>query len=246
MDTTAALRSIGTDARSLLASAQTRWDRPVPHCTGWDAAELTRHTGHLFFWVTTIVTSGEAVRRRSLEAPPVDPGELPAWFSSQLEQLELVLGDADPDAATWTFSTVNDHRVGWWHRRLAAEVAVHRWDAEHAVEATDGAPRPEAIDAEVATAGIGEFVEEFLPALLDHSAPDGPTGTLHLHATDGPTEWWIDLDHRLARPEHTKADTAIRGTRSDLFLWLLNRTPPEKLDVFGAREVLEAWSHLRF
>ena len=39
------------------------------------------------------------------------------------------------------------------------------------------------------------FVIDFLPGLLTQVGIDTLSGTLHLHATHGPTEWWIDLDH---------------------------------------------------
>jgi hypothetical protein len=72
-------------------------------------------------------------------------------------------------------------------------------------------------------------------------------GTLHLHATDGPTEWWTDLDAPApAVPGHLKADTAVRGTRSDLLLWLNNRGAADRLDVFGPREIVDHWTQLEF
>ena len=75
---------------------------------------------------------------------------------------------------------------------------------------------------------------EFLPGLLAPEDLEGITGTLHLHAVDGPTEWWIDLDDGgKAVAKHAKADTAIRGTRSDLLLWLNNRGRLETLKVLG-------------
>ena len=86
--------------------------------------------------------------------------------------------------------------TGVWpggNRRLAVELAIHRWDAEQAA-AADGAPPPSALDGDVAAAGIEEFMIEFLPRLLAPETTRQLSGTLHLHATDGQTEWWIDLD----------------------------------------------------
>jgi hypothetical protein len=124
-------------------------------------------------------------------------------------------------------------------------VAIHRFDIEHAAAGEDGPP-PTPVDGDVAAAGIEEFVIEFLPGLLTQVGIDTLSGTLHLHATDGPTEWWIDLNHDgSARREHAKADTALRGIRSDLLLWLTNRQPSEALNVLGERAVLERWGQLR-
>lgn len=249
------------DARALLVAAQTRWDRPVPHCPDWDAAGLVRHMGSIFAWIAAIVITGERVNRRTLEpAPPEDPDGLPAWYLAALAQALQVLGSADPESATWTFSSVGDQRAGWWCRRLAVEVAVHRWDAEHAVTDEDqGGAAPQSIDGDVAAAGIEEFVVEFLPGLLAQEDLEGFTGSLHLAAIDGSTEWRIDLDddgkviptHAGAGTEAgaeagTEAGTTIRGTRSDLLLWLNNRGPLETLEVSGNQKILDRWGQLSF
>ena len=87
---------------------------------------------------------------------------------------------------------------------------------------------------------------EFLPALLSQAAIEELSGTLHLHATDGTSEWWIDLGAAgPAVPGHAKADTAVRGTRSDLLLWLTNRSSPDTLDAAGQQEILDRWRRLR-
>ena len=78
---------------------------------------------------------------------------------------------------------------------------------------------PDPLDGEVARAGIEEFVVEFLPGLLAQEGVEGLGGTLHLFATDGPAEWWIDLDTTGSTiPGRENADTAVRGSRSDLSL----------------------------
>jgi uncharacterized protein (TIGR03083 family) len=249
MGTTDLLKGADQDARALLLAAEIQWDRPVPHCPDWDAAGLVRHMGSILYWQAAIVTTGERVNRRTLEpAPPENPDDLPEWYLGGLSQALEVFGSADPDAATWTFSRLGDERAGWWFRRLPVEVAIHRWDAEHAVTYGDqeGAS-PQPIDGEVAAAGIEEFLIEFLPGLLAGEDVDGITGTLHLHAVDGPTEWWIDLDDGgKAVAEHKKADTAIRGTRSDLLLWLNNRGPLETLEISGDQKILDRWGQLTF
>jgi hypothetical protein len=105
-------------------------------------------------------------------------------------------------------------------------VAIHRWDAEDAV-AADGGPPPRPLDGDVAAAGVEEFITEFLPGLLSQEAVEGLGGTLHLQAEDQSMDWWIDLNNgATSAREHAKADTAIRGTRSELLLWLTNRCPP--------------------
>jgi hypothetical protein len=124
-------------------------------------------------------------------------------------------------------------------------VAIHRWDAQDAA-AAGGGPSPGPLDGDVAAAGIEEFMVEFLPGMLAREASGELAGTLHLHATDGPAEWWIDLQAGTpAVPGHLRADTALRGTRSDLLLWLTNRRPADVLDVFGRTELAVSWTRLR-
>jgi hypothetical protein len=195
--------------------------------------------------MSAVVESNQRLSRRALDPTPEHSADLAGWYLAALGRTLDVLGSAHPDSETWTFSSIGDNRVGWWCRRLAVEVAIHRFDIEHAAAREDGPP-PTAIDGDVAAAGIEEFVIEFLPGLLNQVGIDTLSGTLHLHATDGPTEWWIDLNHEgLARREHAAADTALRGIRSDLLLWLTNRQAPEVLKVIGEQAVIERWIQFR-
>jgi len=245
METGALLEKSAADARTLLAAAKSGWERPVPHCPGWNAAGLVRHTGEILVWMAAVVTSRERVSRRALDPAPDDVADLPFWYDAALERTLEVLGSADPQSRAWTFASSDDRRVAWWIRRLAVEVAIHRWDAEDAV-AADGGPPPRSLDAEVAAAGVEEFITEFLPGLLSQEAVEGLSGTLHLHADDQPMDWWIDLnDGGASVHEHAKADTAIRGTCSELLLWLTNRCPSDTLYVYGRRENLDLWAQLR-
>jgi uncharacterized protein (TIGR03083 family) len=245
MEAAVQLQTAAEDARSLLAAARTGWGRPVRQCPGWDAADLVRHMGGILVWMAAVVTSGERVSRRALDPSPQDPAELPRWYLASLDRALAVLGSADPASGTWTFSITGDRRVAWWDRRLAVEVAIHRWDAQDAV-AAGGGPSPVPLDGDVAAAGIEEFLIEFLPGLLAQEPPGELSGTLHLHATDGPAEWWVDLEAAgRAVSGHIKADTAIRGTRSDLLLWLTNRRSADSLEVLGRQELPGSWKRLR-
>ena len=241
------LGTTAADGSSLLAAAASGWSRPVPHCPGWDAADLVRHMGGILAWMAAIVASRERVSRRSLDPPPGSLADLPAWYSANLRRTIGILTDTDPGARTWTFSSRGELSAGWWRHRLAVEMAIHRWDAQHAA-AIAGALPPQPLEGTIAAAGVEEFLTEFLPGLLAQDTAGGLGGTLHLHATDGGSEWWIDLDARAgaeAIPRHAKADTAIRGTRSSLLLWLTNRESPASLEIFGRAEVAQRWNQLR-
>jgi uncharacterized protein (TIGR03083 family) len=245
MEPSSLLSVAGDDGRALVVAAETDWGRRVPHCPAWDAAGLVGHTGGILQWMAAVVTSGERVSRRTLPPPPEEPGDLSAWYRKRLEETLAVLGSADLDAETWTFSTIGNRRVAWWHRRVAVEVAIHRWDIQHAVALDGGAP-PRPLDGLVASTGVEEFVSEFLPGLLAQDGAEGLGGTLHLHATDGSVDWWIDLDAAgSVLPWGVTADMVVAGTRSDLLLWLTNRGPLGTLEVAGNRTVADRWDRLQ-
>ena len=245
------LASAAEDGRGLLAAATVDWDRRIPDCPAWNAADLAGHMGSILAWMATIVTTGRAVARADREPPPADRSTLAAWFEGHLARTLAIMGQADPDAPAWTFSSRGDHRVGWWHRRLAVEIAIHRWDVQYATAAGTGVP-PRGLDELVAAAGIGEFLTEFLPAMLEAADPhvcEGLRGTLQLDPSDQDSEpgpWRFDLDTRaLATPDHFHADTVIRGSCSDLLLWLTNRHPSASLGILGGADLVTAWIELR-
>jgi uncharacterized protein (TIGR03083 family) len=214
-------------------------DAPIAHCPGWDVARLLRHTGKVLERTTIVVAEG-------LDAPP-DPErfgtfpEGPAAFDRFREVLAGAvdaLGSADPAGSSWNF-TGEDTTNGFWRRRMANEVAVHRWDAEQAA----GTARP--VDTDRAVDGIDELATVMLPFSAAFKNPE-LDGSVHLHCTDADGEWLLVF--RGGRPtttrEHAKGDLAVRGPASSVFLWCWNRLPvgAEGLESFGDDALLEGWA----
>lgn len=245
VDTTELLNSTRRDATTLVDAAGTDWERAVRQCPEWNAADLVRHTGNILEWMGAIIASRQRVNRRSLEPAPEPLAELSAWYLSALDRLLSLLEAVDPETETWTFSSTGDQRVAWWIRRLAVEVAIHRWDAEHALTLDEG-PIPRPLDKDVSIAGIEEFVVEFLPGLLSQDHVVGLSGILHLEPTDGGVPWSIELDAGGSITDNsTQVGTSLRATNSDLLLWLTNRRSAESLETSGDNKVLNAWPQLR-
>ncbi len=93
-----------------------------------------------------------------------------------------------PTRPAWTFVPAgpNAGTAGFWTRRQAHELTVHRYDAQLAAGTT--AP----VDADLAADGI----DELLVVMLPFAASDRLTGageTIHVHCTDRPGEWVVRL-----------------------------------------------------
>lgn len=234
---------VAVDGAALIAAAELKWARPVPDCPDWDAAGLVRHTGGILAWMATILETGERASFRSLPPAPTENAELSVWFRRTLQRTLAAMRGSDPGSSVWTFSTLGDHRVAWWRRRLSVEMAIHRWDAEYAA-AVEGGPRPEPLDRRTALAGIEEFVTEFLPGMTAQPTDDHPGGILHLHLVDASADRWLDLDDRGREADALpQVDATVRGTASDVLLWLTNRRAEAVVE--GDRALLDAWTTLR-
>jgi len=66
----------------------------------------------------------------------------------------------------------------------------------------------------------------------------------------GPVEISVPRDREssfdaVAVPGHAKADTAVRGTESDLLLWLTNRGSASSVEVLSKGDVAASWTQLR-
>jgi uncharacterized protein (TIGR03083 family) len=241
MDSAALLDSLAADGTALADAAEDHLDRPVAACPDWTVFGLVRHLGGVHAWVRQVVAAkGERLGPRQPTATPEEPDALLAWYRAGVADLVEALS-VDPESPAWTFLPAAPNTVGWWRRRQALETAVHRWDAQTAAAAGE----PDPIGAELAAEGIDEMLTDFLPGVLRARPVEALTGTFHLHATDTPGEWWLDFDgdQLTTRREHAKADAALRGPASGLYLWLWNRQTPEAagLEVFGRTETVDAW-----
>ena len=202
----------------------------VDACPGWSVSDLVWHLTEVHkFWRTIVGerrSTWEGLERPTRPSDNVLLDEYRLGFNDTLS----VLSAADPGQSNWTWSS--DHTAGFVMRRMAHETAVHRWDAESA------AGRDCAIEAELASDGI----DEFLAHMLGDVAADAPAvgGSVHLHCTDVAGEWMVrptDAGGLNVIREHAKGDAAIRGTASDLLLVLWRRRDLTALEVLGDVQV---------
>ena len=224
-------RLIGDEAEALAVAGEVGdHAAPVP-ATDWTLADLLDHTGRLtWFWAGRTRKAGGGDFYDTDRPDDVSPSDfLRRGTATMLEQLAA----AAPDAEVKTWAGLK--RPSWLLRRMTHELSVHRWDAQAAV----GDPQP--LGADVAEDGIDELLQEFLPA----ADVSGVGGSIHLHATDGDGEWFIETaDGVTWSKAHAKGDVAVRGATSDLLLLLWGRVGTDAVEVLGDADVLDRWQQL--
>lgn len=211
----------------------------VPTCPDWRLVDLIEHTGMVHRWQTEAARENrgsfpdEAIWRHG----PADGQSWPEWFQTGVDDAVTTMSKLDPDEPRWTWSSP-DEKAQWYFRRIAQETVVHRIDAE--LTAT-GSFTP--VDPDFAIDGINEMFDMFVPA----SGPEdigGDGETVHLHATDAEGEWLVTVHPQTITVErgHAKGDAAVRGTASDLLLFVWGRSfgQPERIGDEAAIEKLFA------
>ena len=229
--------------RLATSAGRLEWDTPVPR-TDWTVRDLVTHVGGVHRWASDVVCTGatalDTAVSRSVGRGPGD-SELLEWFVTGHRALVSALRAAPPDLAAGTFLCAPSP-LHFWARRQAHETAIHRADADAANgELSNYAP-------EFAQDGITELLHGFAArksVTIDRKA------TILLDATDGPS-WLVSLSGEeihaetiddVARASFSGADAAqadVRGSSSDLYLWLWNRDSPVILS--GSQAVADLWA----
>jgi uncharacterized protein (TIGR03083 family) len=176
---------------------------PVAACPGWTVHDLVGHLGGVHRWARDIVLTGRP------GPEPTPDGDLATWFADGASALLQTLTEADPAAATWSFTT--DRTVGFWRRRQALETVIHRWDAQSAVG------QPEPIEPALAADGIGEVAELMLPRQVAKGRIPPLPGAVRVVASD------VDASYVLGDAEPAASVTASAEV---LLLMLWQRVGP--------------------
>ncbi|MCI3273992.1 maleylpyruvate isomerase family mycothiol-dependent enzyme [Streptomyces cylindrosporus] len=221
---------------------------PVPSCPGWDLGRLLRHVGGDHRWAEAIV------RTRSAEPLPddgvndpavyahVDGEALDAWLGEGASELAAALRDAGPGVPVWTPADEQlvEQSTSFWARRMTHETVVHRADA---VLATGGRFT---LDEGLAVDGVEEWLDFSTVPEAYEPGPDapgllGPGRTLSFEAT-GAGQWLVDLTgaRPLWRPGVGDAAVSVRGSATDLLLFLYRRPTPA-VETDGDTALLDRW-----
>ncbi|MFF8907820.1 maleylpyruvate isomerase family mycothiol-dependent enzyme [Streptomyces olivaceoviridis] len=239
------LRAVVTSGADLSAT--------VPTCPDWSLEDLVRHTGGALRWVDALVRT-RAQENIPPETVPLgagprergDAAALDRWLAETGDLVVGALREAGPDTGVWAWSGVLN--AGFWARRMACEITVHRADAALA------AGLPYEVAPDIAADALDEWLQlvEWVQGNTPHEeARDlrGRRRSIYLHATDTDpalnAEWIVDLGEEGMRWRrgHEKATVALRGPLTSVLLAFYRRLPLDApgLEVLGDREVLEFW-----
>lgn len=234
------LELLQADAARLAEVAARDLDAGVPTCPGWSVRDALVHTGHVYLHkVANIRTQAPA------EWPPEPAPERDeiAWFLAALDTLRVELVERGPDAPSYTWWP-GDQSVGFWHRRMALETAVHRVDVESAFD--DLTP----VADDLAVDGVDEVLERFLcggswvddvsPEEWGDVSPNAGAGMSVLVKTGG-ASWRVTMqpDRIDFERDADQGDATVSGPPSEVLLWLWRRQS-SGVSLYGDREALDA------
>ncbi|MFI5906363.1 maleylpyruvate isomerase family mycothiol-dependent enzyme [Dactylosporangium sp. NPDC051541] len=234
-----ALRTEGDAFRTALSNG-TPLDAPVPSCPGWSLADLAWHVSQVYSFVTGHVARGVLDKPADRATDPLPEGvdAVTAWTDAFTE-LVATLDAVDPELPAYNFAP-QAKKASFWHRRMAHETTIHRWDAQMA----GGLAEP--IEARLASDNVTEVLDTWIPSGR-RSGPADRAGMIALHATDTDQVWYVrlrgagiallDTDTLLDSDEHHERATAS-GSASDLALALWGRVPFDTLLVSGDATLL--------
>ena len=235
MDRASSLAQIETDGLRLVEAASSHLDAEVPMCPGWTAADLLAHIGRVHRTVALHVEqrATQWIQPPESDAPP--EADVAGYAAASLDRLLSALTELDPDEKMWTWSA--QHNGAFYLRRMLHETSIHRVDAEGA------AGMERVVEGDLAADGVDELYGIVIPFVLARGPRPMPTGTLHVHRTDGAGEWMLTVDGDQIRMEraHAKGDAAVRGHGSSLFLACWGRAELDAVEILGDTEVAEQW-----
>jgi uncharacterized protein (TIGR03083 family) len=227
-------------------------DVQVPTCPEWTLFDLAQYLGRgCRRWAATIAAGPAATAKPAPQSFPAAPRErevLPTWLAESTQELLDALREAGPDRGCWTGWGASQlpHTCGAVARYQLQEIALRTYDAQ----ITLGAPQP--LPDEVALDGVEVFL--FTSCATTGAWPHKPTA-FDFQAAEG-RAWRLTVDGDGARSTRlpapgTDADegleaagVSVRGTASELSLFMQDRIPVDSLQIDGDAglfDLLRAW-----
>ena len=206
----------------------------VPTRPGWTVQDLVIHLARFLETSTEYLRTGS---RTAMRPPPPPAGLSPLqYLDLQLTAAAEILTAVPGNRPVWTFSPAAPDLAWVWHRRIAHETVLRRFDAQTVVR------QVVATDADLCADGIDEVLSTIVAANLDGDVPSTVTGTALVRPTDVPESWLISLvagevpELRAAAPGE-EGDAQVTGEAEVVYFWLWNRMNFKEMT--GDRRVLD-------
>ena len=223
---------IDADTERMLELASRGLSEPVPSCPGWTVADVVTHTAYVYVHKVRVMADGAWPQ----EWPPATYDDLDPIEFLRLakEGLFEEFSRHDPGERTATFGS--DSTIMFWARRMALEIAVHRYDVELAhSEVTE-------VDDELALDGVDEVLRVFLAG--DYLDPDDvtrhPVDAAVAIQADG--RWWVAdvrADQITVSDEPAPCAATVSGSPADIFLWMWGRRDQTNVALSGDVGIVE-------
>lgn len=206
----------------------------VPTRPGWTVQDLVVHLARFLETSTAYLSTGS---RTAMRPPPPPAGLAPLeYLDLQLTAAGEILTAVPGNRPVWTFSAAAPDLAWVWHRRIAHETVLRRFDAQTVVR------QVVATDADLSADGIDEVLTTIVAAKLDGDVPNTVSGSAVVRPTDVPESWLISLaadevpEVRAAAPGE-EGDAQVTGEAELVYFWLWNRMNFKEMT--GDRRVLD-------
>ena len=224
------LELIDRDTDRLLAMGERGLKAAVPSCPGWDVAEVVWHVANVYEHKVRVMANNAWPDPWPPKWPFADDEEL-AFLTAARDHLFEEFARHDSSEQTTTFGA--DSTIAFWVRRMACEIAIHRYDAELAHEV------PTPIDPELALDGVDEFLNVMLAGAWS-SKTEHPVDAAVAVET-GEMRWWGHLSAgqvSFVQDSGEQADLTVSGAPEQVFLWLWGRAEEDQVRIDGDSSVV--------
>ncbi|CAL9591596.1 hypothetical protein SUDANB95_05206 [Actinosynnema sp. ALI-1.44] len=235
---------LAAEVELLAESAEGRRpERQVPACPGLNLGETVRHVGSLCRMATQWVRDG--LQPVTWQQDPLPGQSLPDYARAAVGPLVEALSarEADDPCETWW---PEDRTCGFWARRVAHDVTVHRMDVQ-AAAGLEVTPVPD----DVAEDGVDEVLTLWLGHRLDVLGVRGTRDSTVAIRVGGRV--WLtrtgpnpSLAWRATPEEAESADAEVTGSAMAVYRWLWGRIPDREVEPVGDHDAIaQLWALLR-
>jgi uncharacterized protein (TIGR03083 family) len=226
---------IDRDTERLAQMAERGLDAAVPACPGWTVATVVSHTAMVYEHKVRVM--GEGVFPQDWPPADFDRREPIGALRDAKEHLFAEFERHQLTDQTTTFGA--DTTVRFWLRRMALEVAVHRYDGEQAHSDVTAIPDDLAVD------GIDEMLRVMLGGPWwdsDEWQTEYPIDAV-VAIESGGVRWLGDLRQRSVTISTGDgvAVATVSGAPESVFLWLWGRVDDSAVEFAGDRSVIAAF-----